>query len=57
VNSGAFKLYDINGDGVIDKEEMSRIVYAIHAMVGRQLSKEEAAEKSGHFFSIMDSVN
>lgn len=31
----AFNLYDINGDGIITKDEMTDIVSAIYEMMGR----------------------
>lgn len=31
----AFNLYDINGDGIITKDEMADIVGAIYEMMGR----------------------
>lgn len=32
-----FSLYDINGDGYITKDEMSRIVAAIYDMMGKSM--------------------
>lgn len=30
----AFKMYDVDGNGTIEPEEMSRIVHSIYAMMG-----------------------
>jgi len=43
----AFNLYDVNGDGIITKDEMMEIVGAIYEMMGRftQPSIDECSAK------------
>lgn len=38
---GAFRLYDINNDGLITKKEMLQIVGAIYKMVGNMVKLPE----------------
>lgn len=31
-----FKLYDINGDGCIGRNELAKLIYAVHELMGRR---------------------
>lgn len=31
-----FKLYDINGDGCIGRNELGKLIYAVHELMGRR---------------------
>ena len=55
----AFKMYDVDGNGTIEPEEMSRIVHSIYAMMGpdqslaeRQL--ETPQQRAENIFKRMD---
>ncbi|XP_036365585.1 Kv channel-interacting protein 4 isoform X9 [Octopus bimaculoides] len=54
----AFNLYDINGDGIITKDEMMDIVSAIYEMMGRftepSVDENTAREHVDRVFSKMD---
>ncbi|XP_064602051.1 Kv channel-interacting protein 4-like isoform X4 [Liolophura sinensis] len=54
----AFHLYDINGDGIITKEEMMDIVSAIYDMMGRftepQIDEGTARDHVNRVFQKMD---
>ncbi|XP_069139741.1 Kv channel-interacting protein 4-like isoform X11 [Argopecten irradians] len=54
----AFSLYDINGDGIITKEEMNDIVSAIYEMMGRfsepTVDETTAREHVDRVFQKMD---
>ncbi|KAK3096173.1 hypothetical protein FSP39_024015 [Pinctada imbricata] len=54
-----FNLYDINGDGVITKDEMQDVVQAIYDMIGRfsepQVDSNTAREHVNKVFHKMDS--
>ncbi|XP_059477008.1 frequenin-1-like [Neocloeon triangulifer] len=53
----AFKLYDLDNDGFITRDEMYNIVDAIYRMAGTTLSEESgegAREKADRIFSSMD---
>lgn len=57
--SGAFKLYDIDKDGHISREEMTEIISAIVEMVGPNhgLSTLSAKSKANQIFDSMDCVS
>ena len=40
-----FKLYDLNGDGCISRNELSEIVQAIHELMGRRPHQPEDDRK------------
>ncbi len=52
----AFSLYDINGDGIITKDEMTDIVTAIYDMIGDyvkpSIEPETAREHVDRVFSV-----
>ncbi|KAI9348125.1 calcium-binding protein NCS-1 [Obelidium mucronatum] len=54
----AFTLYDVNGDGVVTREEMLQVVSAIFAMVGNSVkhaSDEDTPEKKVEkLFGMLD---
>lgn len=60
---GAFKLYDVDNDGFITREEMYNIVDAIYQMLGNQakISEEEEDEnpkdRVDRIFEQLDKVN
>lgn len=41
-----FKMYDINGDGCISRNELSEIVQAIHELMGRRPNQQEDDRKA-----------
>lgn len=41
-----FKLYDINGDGCISRNELAEIVQAIHELMGRRPHQPEDDRKA-----------
>lgn len=41
-----FKLYDINGDGCIGRSELSKLVQAIHELMGRRPHQPEDDRKA-----------
>lgn len=41
-----FRLYDINGDGCISRNELSEIVQAIHELMGRRAHQPEEDRKA-----------
>lgn len=41
-----FKLYDLNGDGCISRNELSEIVQAIHELMGRRPNQQEDDRKA-----------
>ncbi|KAG0422619.1 hypothetical protein HPB47_001578 [Ixodes persulcatus] len=43
-NAGAFKLYDVDNDGFITRDEMYNIVDAIYQMLGNQTKESEQEE-------------
>ncbi|CAB4063832.1 Neuronal calcium sensor 2 [Lepeophtheirus salmonis] len=52
----AFRMYDVDGNGVIDLEEMTKIVQAIYDMLGAGATKptDSAEERAKNIFSRMD---
>ena len=55
--SGAFRLYDLDGDGTITKKEMLKIVSAISAMTGQKDPKFTAESRVEKIFDSMDAVS
>ena len=52
-------MYDVDGNGIIEKEEMSRIVQSIYAMMGPDQSlaerqMETAEQRAENIFKRMD---
>ena len=56
--SGAFKLYDVDSDGFITKDEMFKIVESIYLMLGNQSQKDdnEASTRVDMIFNQLDKV-
>ena len=54
----AFKLYDLNGDGSITKEEMLKMIKAIFAMMGKKIQYGDftAEKRVEKIFELMDTV-
>ena len=52
----AFELFDVDGNGIIDQEEMSRIVLAMYELIGKKNSnpKDTPEERTKIIFSQMD---
>jgi len=52
----AFRMYDVDGNGVIDQDEMTKIVQAIYDMLGAGATKptDSAEERAKNIFSRMD---
>ena len=52
----AYKLYDVDGDGVINQEEMTKIVQSIYEMMDASATRptDSAKEKTMDIFSRMD---
>ena len=50
------RMYDVDGNGVIDQEEMTKIVQAIYDMLGAGATKptDSAEERAKNIFSRMD---
>uniref|UniRef100_A0A1B0BYZ0 EF-hand domain-containing protein n=1 Tax=Glossina palpalis gambiensis TaxID=67801 RepID=A0A1B0BYZ0_9MUSC len=56
----AFRMYDVDGNGVIDIQEMTKIVQAIYDMLGACSSNrpaDSAEERAKNIFSKMDENN
>nr|XP_027200165.1 calmodulin-like protein 12 [Dermatophagoides pteronyssinus] len=57
----AFKMYDINNDGLIELDEMTKIIKALHEMLGEeaanQFEGDAAAERIKDIFEKMDANN
>ena len=51
-----FRMYDVDGNGVIDQDEMTKIVQAIYDMLGAGATKptDSAEERAKNIFSRMD---
>ena len=47
----AFKLYDVNGNGIIQRAEMTRIIIAIYDMLGLT---DSATERATNIFTAID---
>ena len=49
-------MYDVDGDGVINREEMTKIVQSVYDMQGSDATKtmDSAREKAEDIFSRMD---
>lgn len=41
-----FKLYDVNGDGCISRNELGEVVQAIHELMGRRPNQQEDDRKA-----------
>ncbi|CAF2990739.1 unnamed protein product [Rotaria socialis] len=54
----AFRMYDCNGDGSIDDNEMRRIITAIYELIGDEIDQPErqieAEERAMNIFTMMD---
>ena len=50
------RMYDVDGNGVIDQDEMTKIVQAIYDMLGAGATKptDSAEERAKNIFSRMD---
>ena len=50
------RMYDVDGNGVIDQDEMTKIVQAIYDMLGAGATKptDSAEERAKKIFSTMD---
>jgi len=55
----AFRMYDVDGNGVIDQDEMTKIVQAIYDMLGAGAVKptDTAEERAKNIFNRMDENN
>jgi neuronal calcium sensor 1 len=55
---GAFRLYDIDDDGYITRDEMLHIIAAIYGMVGKTEDSEGRSpeRRVDRIFQIMDKV-
>ena len=51
-----YRMYDVDGNGVIDQDEMTKIVQAIYDMLGAGATKptDSAEERAKNIFSRMD---
>ena len=51
-----FRMYDVDGNGVIDQDEMTKIVQAIYDMLGAGATKptDSAEDRAKNIFSRMD---
>lgn len=61
-SAGAFKLYDVDNDGYITREEMYNIVDAIYQMLGTQAKiaeeeEENPKERVDRIFEQLDKVS
>ena len=52
-NVSMFRMYDVDGNGVIDLEEMTKIVQAIYDMLGAGATRptDSAEERAKNIFS------
>lgn len=57
--TGAFRLYDVDSDGYITREEMYNIVDAIYQMLGSQANSDEESprERVDKIFEQLDKVS
>ena len=55
----AFRMYDVDGDGVINQEEMTTVVQEIYDMLGPGVTKQidTAEERAKNIFKRMDENN
>lgn len=53
----AFKVYDLDDNGTIDREEMVQIVKAMISMAGDENAEQDAKERVAKIFDLMDTVN
>ena len=55
-NVSMSRMYDVDGNGVIDLEEMTKIVQAIYDMLGAGATRptDSAEERAKNIFSRMD---
>ena len=49
----AFRMYDVDGNGVIEPDEMSRIVHSIYAMMGPTQATHTRPVKRDHDLSCV----
>ena len=40
----AFRMYDLDANGLIDKDEMEKVIHAIYDMLGQAICHEKAIE-------------
>lgn len=52
---GAFRLYDIDQNGSVSKDEMLQIINAIFALTGRKRD-DSAEQRVAKIFNVMDKV-
>ncbi|RWS29306.1 Kv channel-interacting protein 4-like protein [Leptotrombidium deliense] len=52
----AFSLYDLNGDGVITKDELERIVSSVYDLMGRSLEVKNSVREEGATREHVDRV-
>ena len=50
-------MYDIDGNGVIDQKEMTKIIQGIYGMIGGSKFTTSAEEKTKSIFAKMDDNN
>lgn len=50
-----FKLYDLNGDGCISRNELGEVVQAVHELMGRRAHQPEDDRKARDQVKIFNS--